>query len=264
MTRYKCQRCGYETDQKTHIKNHLSRKNPCKCIISNSEIDTLREKLFEKKNDTGFKCDFCDKLFSSSQGKYQHKKLCKKRPSPENEKIDGLVKTVEELKIELIAIKNEKSNKIAQVVAEEIPCQILTKENIEKLKLDLQYYKNKKNEKFYQLLLENYLGGTHKTLSCGITDITTDKCHVEIKEWSSWKEAVGQLTCYNIADPKEKLDLYVFGKYTQKCKNEALKIVTECKINMYEFIDDACEGISIISIISLNNNEIVYKYNPNI
>jgi len=52
--------------------------------------------------------------------------------------------------------------------------------------------------------------------------------------------------------------MYMFGKYTQKCKNEAVKIATSCKINVYEFVDTD-DGISIIS---LKNNEKVYKYKP--
>jgi len=131
-------------------------------------------------------------------------------------------------------------------------------ENNQQLKLELQYYKNRKNEKFYQLLIENYLGGTHKTLSCGVTDVTTDSCHAEIKEWSSWKEAIGQLTCYNTVDPKDRLEMYMFGKYKQSCKNEAIKVTATCKIFIYEFIDTN-DGVSIIY---LKNNEIVYNYKP--
>ena len=112
--------------------------------------------------------------------------------------------------------------------------------------------------KFYFSCHLLILIGAHKTLSCGITDVTTDSCHAEIKEWPSWKEAIGQLTCYNIADPKEKLEMYMFGKYKQSCKDEAVKIAVSCKINIYEFIDTDNE----ISIISLENNEIVYIYKP--
>ena len=252
MKNYKCQRCGYTTAQKTHFKNHLSRKNPCECINSNIEISILKDEFFEKKNEHGFKCDYCDKLFTSSQGKYQHKKLCKENPINKEElpvqssEINELKREIDELKN--LIMKNTNNNNMINN----------TTNNNQQLKLDLQYYKNRKNENFYQLLLENYLGGNHKTLSCGITDITTDSCHAEIKEWSSWKEAIGQLTCYNTVDPKEKLEMYMFGKYKQSCKDEAIKVTTSCKINIYEFVD-TYEGVSIIS---LENNEEIYKYKP--
>ena len=50
----------------------------------------------------------------------------------------------------------------------------------------------------------------------------------------------------------------MFGKYKQSCKDEAIKIAISCKINIYEFIDTDND----ISIISLENNEIVYIYKP--
>ena len=54
------------------------------------------------------------------------------------------------------------------------------------------------------------LQGGHKKLKSGITDITTDFIHAEIKNWDSWKDAIGQLCVYQINDPKEKLEVYFF------------------------------------------------------
>lgn len=178
-------------------------------------------------------------------------KECK--PIDLSSEINNLKNIVSSLVEDNKVLKAEINNNIKQLQNNTIE----NKDN-QQLKLELQYYKNRKNEKFYQLLLENYLGGTHKTLSCGVTDITTDKCHAEIKEWPSWKESIGQLTCYNITDPKETLEMYMFGKYTQKCKDEAVKIATSCEINVYEFVDTD-DGISIIS---LKSNEIIYNYKP--
>jgi hypothetical protein len=87
----------------------LSRKIPCECIISTIEIEILKDEFFQKR-ESGFKCDYCDKLFSSSQGKYQHKKLCKENPI---NKKDSPVKTSEinELKKEIDELKNLINNK---------------------------------------------------------------------------------------------------------------------------------------------------------
>ena len=52
--------------------------------------------------------------------------------------------------------------------------------------------------------------------------------------------------------------MYMFGRYKQKYKDEAFKIATSCKINVYEFIDT----VKGVSIISLKNNEEIYKYKP--
>jgi hypothetical protein len=227
---YICKRCNVKFISKSNLKSHLQRKKICKYIEHDINRDSLINELNERKlNDKTYDCEYCNKKFNHTSTKSQHKKICKNKPIDET--------------IQLQSRLQELESKLT---------------NNQKLKLDLEYYKNRKNEKFYQLLLENYLGGTHKTLSCGITDITTDTCHAEIKEWSSWKEAIGQLTCYNVADPKETIEMYMFGRYTQKCKNEAVKIATSCKINVYEFVETD-DGISIIS---LENNEIVYNYKP--
>jgi len=236
MHNIECKRCGQNFKRIDYLLNHLKKTISCKPELYDISRDELINNIKKPKLLTGYQCDYCDKFFNSSQGKYQHKKICKENQYNKNE--------INELKKEIDQLKNLSI--------------INTTNNNQKLKLELQYYKNRKNENFYQLLLEDYLGGTHKTLSCGITDITTDTCHAETKEWSSWKEAVGQLFCYNASDPKESIEMYMFGKYTQKCKDEAVKIATSYKINIYEFVETDDD----ISIISLKNNETVYKYKP--
>jgi hypothetical protein len=238
-----CKRCNYETNVKCNLIRHLKKDNECYPTMEYNRNDLLDELDNKTYKDT-FKCEYCNKLFNFASNKSRHKNICKAKPKSSDDKFEELTKIVDK--------KNEKIEELEKTIMKQ------NKSNSKNLELELQYYKNRKNEKFYQLLLENYLGGTHKTLSCGITDVTTDKCHAEIKEWPSWKEAVGQLTCYNVSDPKERLDMYMFGKYTQKCKNEAIKIATSCKINVYEFIDTD----NGISIISLKNNETIYNYKP--
>jgi hypothetical protein len=109
--------------------------------------------------------------------------------------------------------------------------------DMKKLKRDLDFYKLKRNEAFYQSILEEYLGNGHKKLPIGITDVTTDTCHAEIKEWSCYKEAIGQLMAYNVCDPKEKLEMYMFGCYKDSCKEEAYKVISACNIDLYEFVN---------------------------
>ena len=193
----------------------------------------------DNKNGEDNVCEYCNKLFNFASNKSRHKKGCKKKPIEINEQLLKLHQQIKQQQEQIEFLKQQPLNN-------------------DKVNLDLQYYKNRKNEKFYQLLLENYLGGTHKTLSCGITDVTTDSCHAEIKEWSSWKEAIGQLTCYNAVDNKDVLEMYMFGRYKTSCKTEVIKVATTCKIDIYEFVDTE-DGVSIIS---LKNNEVVYKYKP--
>ena len=104
--------------------------------------------------------------------------------------------------------------------------------------------------------MEQYLGGTHVKLKIGITDVTTDTLHAEIKVWEDWKMAVGQLTCYNNELPKEELHLYCFGKYGEKAKKAAVENINHCGIKVYEFRNIE-QGIEIYN---LNTKEVVYTF----
>ena len=67
-------------------------------------------------------------------------------------------------------------------------------------------------ESIYQNVLEKYLDGKHISTEYGITDVTTNRLHAEIKSWCLWKTAIGQLMAYNLAEPREELHVYLFGK----------------------------------------------------
>ena len=76
MVEYKCERCHYVAKHKGCFKNHLQRKYPCRAIHSDVSVEELLEKLNKTKE--GFACNKCNKIFKTSQGKYQHQKRCKK------------------------------------------------------------------------------------------------------------------------------------------------------------------------------------------
>lgn len=98
----------------------------------------------------------------------------------------------------------------------------------------------KRNESFYQFLIEKYLDGTHYRLPSGTTDVTTNTIHAEIKNWDSWKNAIGQLICYNIDAPKETLHAYLFGK-RPKSTDTIFNAFNVCKIKPFYFVDiDEC------------------------
>ena len=48
MVKYTCHRCGYTAKQKTHLLNHLNRKNICKPLLEDISIEKM-------KNIYGFK-----------------------------------------------------------------------------------------------------------------------------------------------------------------------------------------------------------------
>jgi DNA-directed RNA polymerase subunit RPC12/RpoP len=107
MVNYNCPRCGYNTNKLSNFKSHLERINICKALIN----DTSQENLIDIYNkiitkEDSYKCDYCNKTFRSSQGKFQHKKRCQDKPTSTDDKIDKLVKTVEDLKNKLNTINN--------------------------------------------------------------------------------------------------------------------------------------------------------------
>lgn len=118
---------------------------------------------------------------------------------------------------------------------------------LQSLKRELMFYKNKRDEKFFQTLLEEHLGGKHKKLLTGVTDITTNKFHAEIKQWISWKAAIGQLIAYNIEDPKEEMRMYLFGKCTKKIRKVALETLSAAKICPYECVI-VKDGVEIVNM----------------
>ena len=102
MVEYKCERCHYVAKHKGCFKNHLQRKYPCRAIHSDVSVEELLEKLNKTKE--GFACNKCNKIFKTSQGKYQHQKRCKKELVVFEEKKND-IEEIQELKNELKLMK---------------------------------------------------------------------------------------------------------------------------------------------------------------
>ena len=95
----------------------------------------------------------------------------------------------------------------------------------------------KRNEHYYQKFLEKQLGGTHKRTQFGVTDISTDKFHIEIKHWKDYKTALGQLLSYNFQDNK-KMIAYFFGIIKEEQKEKIKKLYHSHNIEIYQFVDE--------------------------
>ena len=107
---HKCKRCGFSSHIKTHLKRHLeNRKNPCKPILEDIDIETLRQELngkieknakiapkcsFLAQSDSflaqtdssvstsaqnGYECKYCKKIYSKNSNLHRHMKTCKKK-----------------------------------------------------------------------------------------------------------------------------------------------------------------------------------------
>lgn len=219
---YTCPRCGYKTDRKSSMEYHLVKaKNTCPIL----------------ENDIELTDDIKNYILTNRIYKFHH---------PNNEKVTG----------KKITNKSNK-DKITRTILEYTN----TSAVIHKLKLEVQYYKNRKSETLYQMLLENFLGGKHKKLLCGVTDLTTTNTHAEIKEWCSWKDAIGQLLCYNEDDPKDYLQVYLFGKRPGKivAETKIFDMFERRNIVPYVFVDDINSGTVYIND---RNGKLIYEYQP--
>lgn len=146
-------------------------------------------------------------------------------------------------------------NKLYHIPKQDVPNKSLIN-TINKLQHEIDMLKDKKSERFYQNIVEKFLGGTHKKVLCGVTDVTTDNIHAEIKNAKDYKTAIGQLVSYNSVDNKKQLQLYLFGP---KCDTyfDTAKVVCECvNIELYKF------NIihNTINIINGFTNDLVFTY----
>ena len=92
-----------------------------------------------------------------------------------------------------------------------------------------------RNELFFQRIVETFLGGSHMTLSCGTTDVTTETTHAEIKRWPEWKSALGQIQSYNVACPRPRLHVYMFDNASNRTRREAIQTFHKCGIAAFTF-----------------------------
>jgi hypothetical protein len=79
MVDYICRRCGYKTEKKSNILNHLNKQKICNAINE----DIPREELINEINNRRtiaekiYTCDYCDSKFGYSSNYYRHKRTCK-------------------------------------------------------------------------------------------------------------------------------------------------------------------------------------------
>lgn len=138
------------------------------------------------------------------------------------------------------------------------------KNEIQEMKIhfenEIKELKEKRNEIYYQNFLEKYMKATHKKTKFGITDISTDSCHIEIKHWRHYKSALGQLLSYNHYDNKE-LAAYFYGSVPEHQRNNIIELYRSKNVSIYEFMD-SLDGIQIKEVLNTNKqyeNENNYK-----
>lgn len=272
-TIYNCQRCGYETNLKGNLKNHLKRQTVCLALNEACNID--RSQLIEELEHRDYRdecveCPYCKRKFNHRSSMYRHKPICKSKkqarqittspdqPNPPYQVLSHVApEMLERIKNEvLLEIRQELEDKnenkdninqdqetqesVVQNQAQEQSDQsrqITALQNtIKDLEIAVRIAKEDKRENTYQRLLEKFCfpGATHVKNACGVTDITTDMVHAEIKRFDCWKESIGQLLAYHTVMPRSELHAYLFGKYSTACKNTAVSVLHRLHIHPFE------------------------------
>ena len=106
-------------------------------------------------------------------------------------------------------------------------------------------------ESEYQMALEQVLGGTHMRMGIfGISDITTEEFHAEIKSWLNWRTVISQLLLYKKASFRNELRAYLFGKHPSTYSDDDIKEI----INAF-----ASFGISTYHVEILTKQHVCIK-----
>ena len=100
---YNCNRCGYITTRKDHLKKHLERKKLCKATLQDIDPEIqLNEICTPKLNEVTFNCKHCDRPFNISNNMYRHQKTCKYKKN--NDRITILENLVIELSKQMVPV----------------------------------------------------------------------------------------------------------------------------------------------------------------
>ena len=209
MVEYKCERCHYFAKHKGNIKKHLQRKNPCRPIHSDISVEELLEKLNKPKD--GFACNKCNKIFKTSQGKYQHQKRCKQElvvfeeKKNDNQKIQELeneLKLMKELFIEKMQSQNitNNNNNITKIKNQQNNTNLFIsfndKENIHKLikgcqETILQLEKVRSKDKCFSIYIDAaHFNPEHpETHNIKLTNLKPDYKLIDIRDdEGKWKK----------------------------------------------------------------------------
>lgn len=210
-----------------HVLDHIERNIIC--------TDYLSKRRIFKGNET---CCFCFKQFTYSLGLLGHFKVCRKNPdSPYYDKTlhkdetSGFLEA-QQNNNDFIPFIEEYADSYNDGVEK---CEY-NKQNDDLIRL-INRLGKKKQEDYYQMLLEKHFKSGHLSLENGVTDISTDIMHAEIKNWDCDKKALGQLIYYNAVSPRKDLRAYFFGKCSNDKKKKTNEVFNKSNIRCFEFIE---------------------------
>ena len=81
-TLHSCTRCGFTTNKKAYLLNHLRKKTACAALLQDISVEDViksilvREPRSYNPETQKYACNYCKKEFATSNGRYQHGKRC--------------------------------------------------------------------------------------------------------------------------------------------------------------------------------------------
>jgi hypothetical protein len=219
MKQHVCDVCNYSTHHITNFKNHLTSKNKC-APSDNPLIVSMIDRYFNKIKHNPLQCRKCTKIFKYRSSAYNHRKTCTVEVSSKDNppyKFSDIETSVNDLNIKFEKLRT-------------------TVEQIEDNVVVLQKKETHECEAFYQKLLEKHLDGTHMHIETGITDVSNNILHAEIKHWKNYRLAVGQLLFYNAAEKRDILQVYFFGPCQNSDRDLVKKYMKTFNIQAFEFV----------------------------
>jgi hypothetical protein len=258
---YQCPRCGYETRCKKNMRKHLYglKKSCCSLLSIHIKQYVLRNRIYhipgqvavqkvDENNQIVIKCTGQASVCQSNQSQASTSQGIQPQASIQVYQRQSQVLEISDIVEQIQALRHDFNQQIDK-----------QNRHINKLQQEvrlLRSFMKKRNEKFYQNIVEKHLNGKHKKVETGITDVTNDTTHAEIKQWSMFKFLVGQLQAYNHSDPKDELHAYFFGIATKEIKQMAYALCINHKIKVFTFIDSDEQ----IDIIDYATKDVVFSY----
>ena len=236
-----CDRCEFVFSNKYNLIRHLESSNVCTAKTPEQDIvpaELINKYKARKYTQDSVYCEVCQKQFKTLKTLKQHVQQQHSRNRNNQKAIETMQKQIQKLEQKLEQTQNPSQTNLFNLT-----------EKIKEQEQQIMALKNKRTEAYYQTIMEKILAGSHKTLKIGITDVTNQNLHAEIKTWESYKEGTSQLLYYNAEDPKQELHLYLFGKgFTNKEYAQYIANTTkeQFKINMYMLKTHQSQGCDTI------------------
>ena len=213
MVEYKCNRCGYITNHRNSMKNHLNRKNICNPLLEDISVDEIKflygfepmekllqiapncsktapncstpiapncsklapncSKLLQNSVSKGT-CEYCLRNFSRNSNLTKHLKICKKKKQHDLEILEEKNREIEKLKLQL-ATNTTISNKTTNNTNNTNNNSHNTTNNT----IIINNYGEENIEHIGKKYLLNLLGRTHSAIPLLVEKIHFDPEHPE-------------------------------------------------------------------------------------